>query len=165
MPTPPTTIHLRPVVPADIPVMFEIQLDPEGNRLAGTKPRDLATFQGIWERILGMAPGTSPDPATLPRIIVADGEFAGIINIFMQEGNVSVGYWLAREHWGRGIATRAIGLMLEEFTTRPVHARVISHNAASLRALEKNGFVIVSREYGPETERYTAGEEVKLVLE
>jgi RimJ/RimL family protein N-acetyltransferase len=105
-----------------------------------------------------------PDPGVTPRIIIADGELVGSINIFPQEGTDSIGYWLAREHWGRGIATRSIALMLEEFAKRPLFARVAAHNTASLRALQRNGFVITARRQSPATERYIAGETIVLTL-
>lgn len=153
-------LHLRPTVAADVPALFQFQLDPAGNQLAGTKPRDLATFTARWEDILR-------DPAAAgvtPRTIIADGAIIGSINIFPQEGTDSIGYWLSREHWGRGIATRAIAQMIAEFAGRPLFARVAAHNTASLRALQRNGFVISSRAHSPATERYTAGETITLTL-
>lgn len=49
-----------------------------------------------------------------------------------------VGYWVARELWGGGIATAALaGLLLVE-TRRPLYAGV----AGSLRVLEKCGFAV-----------------------
>jgi RimJ/RimL family protein N-acetyltransferase len=157
-------IHLRPPTPADIPAMFQMQLDPEANRLAGTKPRTRETFDIIWAKILG-DPNTPPDPAVTPRIILLDeATLVGMINIFPRDGRDFVGYWIHRDHWGRGIAGRALALLLADFPRRPVFAQVVAHNAASLRALERNGFTIISREFSPETERYTAGEVVTLEL-
>ena len=49
-------------------------------------------------------------------------------------------YWIARRHWGRGLATRALGLLLEEVRERPLHATVAAHNAASAAVLERHGF-------------------------
>jgi len=43
-------------------------------------------------------------------------------------------------------------------------ARVAAHNAASLRALERNGFAIASRRHAPATERYVACERLLVVL-
>lgn len=163
----PAQVYLRPTLHADIPRLFEIQLDPAGNDLAGTKPRDLAAFTARWDDILG-TPTSPPKPTGVtPRVIIADGVLVGSINIFPsnapdfpEDGAVPnyLGYWLAREHWSRGIATRAIALMLEESSIRPLFARVISHNAASLKALTRNGFEVVSRTTRPATDRYAGGE-------
>jgi RimJ/RimL family protein N-acetyltransferase len=51
-----------------------------------------------------------------------------------------VTYWIGREQWGRGIATRALDEFLEIELTRPLHARAASDNVASIRVLEKCGF-------------------------
>lgn len=153
-------IYLRGTVAADVPRLFDFQRDPAANRMAGTKPRDLATFNGRWEEILR-------DPVlqgVTPRVIVAGGELVGSINISPHEGEPSIGYWIAREHWGRGIATRAIGLMLAEVGVRPLVAQVWDRNIASLRALERHGFVITSRYLSPETERSVAREMIGLRL-
>ncbi len=160
-PARPASISLRPTLRADIPALFQIQLDPEGNALAGTKPRDLAAFNARWDDILGTS-STPPGPTGVTaRVIIAEGVLAGSINIFRPDDEPRtdfIGYWLAREQWGRGIATRAIALMLEESPIRPLLARVISHNVASLKALTRNGFEVVSCDLRPATDRYAAGE-------
>jgi RimJ/RimL family protein N-acetyltransferase len=161
--TPPITVSLRKAVLSDVPVLFEMQLDPASNLMAGTKPRDRAAFEAIWDGIL-RGPLDPGSPVT-PRVILADGVFVGMINTFPQEGTPSLGYWIVREHWGRGIATRAIALMVTEVSTRPMHARVVATNAASLRALEHNGFAVIERAHTKETERYTAAEVVMLRLD
>lgn len=159
-PRPPRVhLHLRPVVAADLPTLFQIECDPAGNHLAGTHPRDLQSFNARWAEIFA-------DASVIPRAIVIDEGAAviGLICAFKQEGNDSIGYWIAREHWGKGYATRAIALFLEEVPTRPLFARVAAHNAASLRALERNGFAIASRRHAPATERYVACERLLVVL-
>lgn len=158
MPAAPPAIYLRRTVPADIPGLFEIQLDPIGNQLAGTKPRDLRTFTARWDAIFGGEPGV------IPRVIIADEALVGSINVIKHEGTDSMGYWIAREHWGRGIASRALAMMLREVAIRPLFASVAGHNAPSLRVLERNGFVVSSRGLTAETERTIARETVTLRL-
>lgn len=157
----PIPLSLRPATRADLPRLFEIQLDPDANALAGTKPRDLDAFIAKWEEILqGAAAGRLTQ-----RVIILDNALVGSIGVFEQEGTDSIGYWIAREQWGRGVATAAIAQMLREVRVRPLYARVASHNVGSLRALERNGFVEQARQHSPATERYTAGETITLVLE
>ena len=48
--------------------------------------------------------------------------------------------------WGAGIATRALGLLLELVLVRPLYARVASDNAGSMRVLQKSGFTIIGTE-------------------
>lgn len=161
-PSRPAAIHLRRTVATDVPALFEMQLDPVANQLAGTKPRDRAAFEARWEEILREPP--NPPTGVTPRVIIANGMLVGSINIFPQEGTDSIGYWIAREHWGRGIATRAIALLIGEVSTRPLFARVVAHNVASLRALERNGFVIASRSHSSASDRYVAAERFVLTL-
>lgn len=58
--------------------------------------------------------------------------------------NANLGYFIDQHHSGRGHATEAIGLAVSfAFTTAGLHrvqAAVMTHNPASMRALEKNGF-------------------------
>jgi RimJ/RimL family protein N-acetyltransferase len=53
-----------------------------------------------------------------------------------------VGYWVGREFWGRGIATRALAAFLDEVSERPIYAGVADTNLASIRVLEKCGFTV-----------------------
>ncbi|HWB21104.1 MAG TPA: GNAT family N-acetyltransferase, partial [Phycisphaerales bacterium] len=131
----PSDIRLRPTQLADVQSLFQFQLDVESNRMAGTKPRDRHAFTARWEEIL-----RDPcDAGVTPRVIVANGELVGSINIVREAGREWIGYWIARKQWGRGIATKAVGLMLDEVRSRPIFARAAGSNTASLRVLEKNG--------------------------
>jgi RimJ/RimL family protein N-acetyltransferase len=163
MPTRATpAITLRRTRPEDVRLLFEAGCDEESNRLAGTKPRGWDEFLARWTEILADADGSAT--GVVPRVILADGRFVGSINIFPQDGLESVGYWIVREQWGRGIASAALALMLAECPTRPLHATASGHNHASLRVLEKHGFAVVSRQWTPETDRARARETVVLAL-
>ena len=58
--------------------------------------------------------------------------------------NANLGYFVDRDHGGRGIATEAVRLTLVfAFGTLALHrvqAAVMPGNAASIRVVEKNGF-------------------------
>lgn len=150
-------VRLRHVEPADLPHMFRMQLDPEANRLAATIPRTAEAFDAHWAAVL-----RNPDAMTKTILL---GELpVGYIACFPLDGQVHVGYWVAREHWGNGIATRALRLLLIEVATRPLHAHVATGNGASLRVLEKCGFVVERVQVSPATDRYPECEEAVLVL-
>ena len=59
--------------------------------------------------------------------------------------NVEIGYWLAQAWGGHGIATRVARALTEQAFTNPeitrVYAPVHADNLASMRVLEKCGFV------------------------
>ena len=56
----------------------------------------------------------------------------------------SLGYWVAREATGRGVATAAVGQALEiafgELGLHRLQAEILPHNHASRRVLEHHGF-------------------------
>ena len=131
-------VLLRNVRPSDLPIFFEQQLDPDAVRMAAFFSRDREAFDAHWAKILA-------NPACLVQAIEHDGKVAGNIGSWDQEGERLVGYWLGKPFWGQGIATRA----LKEFfkvETRPLHAHVAKTNLASIRVLEKCGFVLVGEE-------------------
>jgi RimJ/RimL family protein N-acetyltransferase len=79
-------------------------------------------------------------------------------------GVPEVTYWLGREFWGPGIATAALRKLLEIVAERPLVARAAADNAASIRVLEKCGFVFSGRARGFANARGEEVEEVILVL-
>lgn len=125
---------LRDVVESDLPVFFEHQRDPEATRMAAVPARDREAFDAHWRRIL------AGDEVTR-RTIVLDGEIAGNIVVFERDGRPLVGYWIGREFWGKGLATRALRELLAEISTRPLYAYAARSNVASMR-VEKCGFVV-----------------------
>ena len=129
-------VTLRDVTEADLPLFYLHQADPAVAAMAGFRPRDEPTFYAHWrEKVL-------PNPENRKHAIVTEtGEVAGNILAFDLHGKRLVGYWLGREHWGKGIASAALQQLLKLETRRPLHAYVIPSNEASMRVLEKNGFV------------------------
>jgi RimJ/RimL family protein N-acetyltransferase len=135
-------VRLRPVGPADIPIFFEHQADPIAARLAAFAPRDLETHARHWERILG-------DQATIARTIVVGHDVVGNVVSWLDGDRRLVGYWVARSHWSRGIATQALRSFVHDVAERPLFALVAAGNTASIRVLEKAGF---SRRGDPNTD-------------
>lgn len=138
---------LREVTEADVPFFFAYQLDSVANHMCGfgvEDPTDRAAYGARWA-------GHLANDAIVKRTIVADGVVAGHVLCFDRAGKREVGYWLGREHWGKGLATRALTEFLREVvTTRPLVARVVADNKGSLRVLEKCGFEVYGsdRSYG-----------------
>lgn len=127
-------VRLRNVEPSDLPVFYEHQLDPDATRMAAFPSRDRTSFDAHWERnILG-------DAAVIAQTILVDGEVAGNIGSWTQEGSRLVGYWIGKDYWGKGVATRALAAFLLFVTDRPLYAHVVKHNVGSVRVLEKCGF-------------------------
>ena len=137
MPVSPGEVTLREVTEADLELFFAYQLDPEATRLADFPARDRDAFMALWGRILA-------NETIVKRTILFDGHVAGNIVSFLEDdGRREVGYWLGRNYWGKGIATRALTLFLEIVTERPLYAEVAIHNRASRRVLQKCGFTLI----------------------
>jgi RimJ/RimL family protein N-acetyltransferase len=127
-------VRLRNVEPGDLPIFYEQQLDADAARMAAFPARDRAAFDAHWEKnILG-------NPDAIAQTILFDGEVAGNIGSWSQEGMRLVGYWIGKEYWGNGVATQALFAFLHLVTDRPLHAHVVNHNVGSIRVLEKCGF-------------------------
>ena len=128
-------VRLRPVEPGDLPRMYELQLDPDSNRMAVTIPRTREAFDSHWANSLG-------DPNITARVILVGEELVGVVSCFPRDGRDHVGYWIDRAFWGQGIASRALHLLLEEVARRPLVATAATSNGASMRVLQKCGFVV-----------------------
>jgi RimJ/RimL family protein N-acetyltransferase len=131
-------VTLRAVCEADLPIFFAHQSDPQAAAMAAFPSRDQAAFTQHWARIMA-------DPSLITRTILAGGQVVGNIGSWQQSGEQELGYWLGRDYWGRGIATRALALFLDVVTVRPLHAYVATHNGGSLRVLEKCGFRVAGQ--------------------
>ena len=149
---------LRAVDDADLDVLFEHWTDPESNHLAAftvADPHDRQAFTDRWARLRS-------NPSVLARTIEVDGVVAGSISSWDNDGAREVTYWLGREHWGKGVATRALGeFLMEVEAARPVQAATVFDNIGSQRVLEKCGFRQVGTGRGFANGR---GEEVDEVL-
>jgi RimJ/RimL family protein N-acetyltransferase len=128
-------VVLRDVVEGDLDAFYEQQLDPEATRMALFPARDRGAFYTHWQRILG-------DETVTKKTIVHEAEVAGNVICWPQDGRRLVGYWLGREFWGKGLATRALAELVDVVTARPLHAWVAKSNVGSVRVLEKCGFVV-----------------------
>ena len=147
-------VYLREVRDTDLPLFFAFQQDPIACKMAAFKPRELEAFLAHWKKI-------REDSALRTRTIVCGDTVVGNVACFDRSGQRLVGYWIGREYWGRGYATRGLRALLREEPRRPLHAYVALHNVASIRVLEKCGFTITEHCKGPAGER---GEEVDEVL-
>jgi RimJ/RimL family protein N-acetyltransferase len=130
-----TNVLLRDVEPGDLPHFFEHQRDPVAVALVVFRSRERPEFDQHWAKILA-------DKTSLTRTIVADGQVAGHIASFMRAGEREIGYWIDRSLWGRGIASEALSEFLRLEQRRPLCAGVAPHNLASLRVLQKCGFIL-----------------------
>ena len=152
---------LRNVVDDDLPLFFEHQLDQEASYMAAftaKDPTDREAFMAHWHRIL-------TDPTVIIQTILSDGQVAGSVSSYEEEGKPEVTYWLGKEYWGQGIATRALkDFLAHKNQIRPIYARVARDNLGSRRVLEKCGFKVIAESKGFANARGQEIEELLLEL-
>ena len=130
------TITIRELTLADVPALFEHQLDPEATAMAAFPSRGREAFDAHWVKVMA-------NESNITRTIEADGQVAGYLGSWEMEGEREVGYWLGKEFWGKGIATEALKQFLGVVKTRPLFGHVVKHNIGSRRVLEKCGFKVI----------------------
>lgn len=77
------------------------------------------------------------------------GELAGSIGLFPQSDvyskSAEIGYWIGEPFWNKGIASRAVDMIVEygflNLDIIRIHTGVFSYNIASQKVLEKCRFV------------------------
>ena len=151
-------VRIRPIELGDLDTLYEIEVDPESNAMAVTIPRTKDAFDKHWHVCL------QQDNIT-PCAILFHEQFVGCISLFLIDGKMNLGYRIDRKHWGKGIATRAVKLILSECNVRPIHVSAATSNGASIHILEKVGFQLVSVRFAPATDRFPACEVASFCLD
>jgi len=117
-------------------------------------PTDRNAFDAHWEKILA-------DESIHIKTILLGGQVAGSVLSYVMGGECEVIYWIGRDFWGKGIATRALKMYLGIISERPLYARAAKDNLGSIRVLEKNGFKVIKTERGYANVR---GEEIEEII-
>lgn len=137
---------LRPFHPDDLHSLVNHANDPTvAANLTDAFPHPYTEAHGL--EFIQQAMQSPP----LRRCIDIAGECVGVIGLHpktdLWRNNMELGYWLAKEHRGKGIMTEAIRQMVHlgfaEFpeVTR-IHATPFGSNIASQKSLEKAGFTL-----------------------
>lgn len=137
-------IKLRPTEIADLDFLFQFQLDKEGGYLAAFMPKDptdKTAYLNKYTKLLD-------DPTVNNQTIILANTIIGSIATFLLEGDREITYWIDKNFWGQGIATKALRQFLFVETTRPIFGRVAFDNFGSQKVLEKSGFVKIGSDWG-----------------
>jgi RimJ/RimL family protein N-acetyltransferase len=137
------TFLLRPWRPGDLDDLVAAIQDPEVPRWTRVPaPYGLDDGRAFLEATAkSWREGTSAPFA----VVDVQGRLLGSIGVrFHEEGAATVGYWIAREPRGRGVATQALRLVSRWVLTKlPVERLELvteAENVASQRVAEKAGF-------------------------
>ena len=138
---------LRPLGPEDAPAMFALNADPEVLRYTGDDPfADLEAAR----QFLADYPARQYEPYKVGRMAVQLKDTLEVVGwcglkYHADTGETDLGYRLLRKVWGLGIATEASLAHLKHATEamglRRVIARAMRENHASIRVMQKCGFV------------------------
>ena len=103
-------------------------------------------------------------PFVLTVELKATGELIGDTGVNEVEGKpneVEIGYVISEKHSGKGYASELVGAMTDDAVPRfgisVLYGRVMRGNDASVRVLEKNGYILVREESGAEDDPYGNG--------
>jgi len=73
------------------------------------------------------------------------GARVGLFTAVTREEATEIGYWIAPDHWGQGLAKKIVSLGISALKTvgaTELMARVSTENIASLKVLERLGFAV-----------------------
>lgn len=138
------TITLRPTLLTDLEILFQFQTDKEAGYLAAFMPKDpndKEAYVSKYTKIL-------QDPSVNNQTILLNQTIVGSIAKFIMEGDVELTYWIDKQYWGKGIASKALAMFLKLEPSRPVFGRVAFDNIASQKVLEKVGFLKIGVDKG-----------------
>lgn len=139
-------VRLRAFTPADVPVVREAALDPLIPLITSVPARgdDDACLAYVARQADRLAQGVGYSFAVAD---LGTDEAVGQIGLwlhYLQDGRVSTGYWIARPHRGRGLATDALVTLSRWAVGLRSVARVELYvepwNRASRRTAENAGF-------------------------
>jgi [ribosomal protein S5]-alanine N-acetyltransferase len=111
--------------------------------------RDMFPHPYLMEHaVTWIATASEPDPPAA-LAIEFDGNCCGgigyVLGSDIHRFSAEMGYWLGREHWGKGVMSAAVHAMVpygfQVFGLQRQWAGVIEGNDPSIRVLEKAGFV------------------------
>ena len=148
-------IKFRKTEVDDLELLFKFQLDKEAMNLAAFTPKDptdKSAYLSKYTKILS-------DPTVNNQTIIIDNIIVGSIAKFEIHGQAEVTYWIDKNFWGKGIATKALEYLLTIETTRPIFGRVAFDNYGSQKVLEKCGFLKIGKDKGFANARQTEIEE------
>jgi ribosomal-protein-alanine N-acetyltransferase len=148
-------ITLTKTTPDDLHCLYQIQLDQDANQMAAFTSESGTDFSLYFEKY-----SKHLDDANISMwTIRLEQQIIGSVAKFVIAGDAGITYWIDKEFWGQGIATKALMQLLQHETVRPIYGYVAFDNSGSQRVLEKCGFRKVATDRGFAKARQTEIEE------
>ena len=141
-----SSVHIRPWKPEDAGILSAVC----NNKNIWLSVRDSFPFPyTIADAIQWIGFNLSKKPQE-NFAITYKGHLAGSIGVIIKEDiyrkTIEIGYFVGESFWAKGIATQAVGLLLQyiqqNFDVVRIYAEVFENNIASMKVLERNGFYL-----------------------
>ncbi len=139
-------VRLIPARPEHVDFWMQLRAEPGARRFVDTEED---TREGLLSRIAEAGALGDTRAKGLRWFVECDGRLAGTVSardVSRAQGRAQVGYMLSEAYHGRGVGTRAVGLMLEQLFTLPFLQRLwlttLAENAASQGVARKLGFTL-----------------------
>lgn len=153
-------LFIRPFTDSDVPDVFAMRSDPEIMRYIRAPHKDIAETKK-WVTMLSSR--WKKDGIGFCSLIEKEtGNFLGWCGLWqlVENGEIEVGYALAKTYWGKGLATESAERFLQygfdELNLGKIVALAREENLASRRVMEKLGmqYGYVGTFYGSELVHY-----------
>lgn len=136
-------LRLRPIVPDDAEALHATMADAELMRWWSSAPHESTAETRQYVTYTPDRDGMRSWAITRP----PEDRALGWVTVIARRAGVSeLGYLLAREHWGQGIAREAVACVIDQLFgvegVRRVYGDVDPDNHASRRLLESLGFTL-----------------------
>jgi ribosomal-protein-alanine N-acetyltransferase len=151
-------LGFRPHEAADLEAFCAMETDAEVRRYVGGTPR---TREAAEERFRSRTMQPLKDRLAMwATVLKSENRYVGRCGLYphlsdgvMVRGEAVLGFYLAREFWGRGLASEAgrafVNFGFGELKLARIVTAVDVRNGASVRVLEKLGFELALLERGP----------------
>ncbi len=129
--------------------MFPLLSDPALYRHEGEPPASLAWLRERYARLESRRSADGRELWLNWIVRLPTGEAAGFVQAtVLPDGTAAIAYVLGSSYWGRGLASAAVRLMIDDLVARhgvgALSAVVVRSNAPSLRLLSRLGFTPAS---------------------
>lgn len=150
-------LWFRQHVPDDRAAYIAMEQDPEVRRYVGGYPR---TREAAEQKFTGALEPSNTRLSMWATILKEEHKYIGRCGIYPHfdqngvpvPGEASLGLYIAKDYWGRGLATEAgrafINFGFDVLKLNRIATMVQVGNDASVRVLEKLGFDLVATEKG-----------------
>ncbi len=129
-------LELRPTIESDLDRLFSFHIEAEAHFMAAfteKDPKNKSKYMKKWRNLM------ASETVNIQSILL-QGEIIGSVMAYEMDKVTHISYWIGKDYWGKGIATKATSLFLSSFPKRPIYGHAAADNIGSRKVLERCGF-------------------------